>query len=281
MTTSRRRVVSAAFVFIFALWSIHLPAQSGSNSGTVNGTVADSTGAVIPDAKVSIQNPVSGLNRSTVSDSAGHYQFSNLPFNSYHLAISAAGFNAFATDISIHSSVAVTIANTLTVGTSSTEIEVDGSDLTHNDSGLRTEIDRDAFDKLPSKASPLPSAPSSRSPHPESRLTRTASFTALATTRRTPSPSTASRSPTSRARSSRTNCPPTPSSRSRSSPAPHRPNTAARPASSSRSPRGQGSASLTLLAASAPRMAPSAPRRPRSTSASAARSTATSLSLMA
>ena len=149
MTTSLRRAVFSAFFFIFALWSATLYAQTGGNSGSVSGIVADSTGAVIPGAKVSILNPVSGLNRSAVSDSAGHYQFNNLPFSSYHLTVTVAGFNAYASDVHISSSVAVTVTNTLTVGASSTEIDVDGGDLTRNDSGLRTEVDRDAINKLP------------------------------------------------------------------------------------------------------------------------------------
>jgi hypothetical protein len=149
MTTPRRRAVFAAFVLVLALWDIHLSAQSGSNSGTVTGTVADSTGAVIPGANVTIANPVSGFSRATVSDSAGHYQFSNLPFSAYHLTVTVAGFNAYASDLHISSPVAVAVTNTLTVGASSTEIEVDGGDLTRNDSGLRTEVDRDAINKLP------------------------------------------------------------------------------------------------------------------------------------
>jgi hypothetical protein len=152
MHTSQRRVVFAAFVILFALWSVALTssahAQAG-NSGTIIGTVADATGAVIPGAKVAILNPVSGLTRSAVTDGTGHYQFSNLPFSSYHLTVNLTGFNAFSTDVLVRSSVALTITNTLAVGTSSTVVEVDGGDLTRNDSGLRTEIDRSAIDKMP------------------------------------------------------------------------------------------------------------------------------------
>ena len=44
-------------------------AQSVGNSGSINGTVVDSTGAVVPKAKVEIRNPVSGFDRSTTTDS--------------------------------------------------------------------------------------------------------------------------------------------------------------------------------------------------------------------
>ena len=52
-----------------------------SNSGTINGVVTDPTGAVLPNAKVTIANSVSGYTRTQTTDSAGHFQFGNVPFN--------------------------------------------------------------------------------------------------------------------------------------------------------------------------------------------------------
>jgi len=168
MYTSLRRTVFATSVALLAVsfLAVQLSAQSGSNSGTVQGTVADITGAVIPGAKVMILNPVSGYTRSTVSDGTGHYQFSNLPFNSYHLVVSVNGFNAYATDVQINSAVAVTLTNTLKIGTSDTVVDVDANDLTRSDSGLETQVDRAAFDKLPleSQSSGLSSLVTSTTP---------------------------------------------------------------------------------------------------------------------
>jgi hypothetical protein len=95
MFTSLRRGVVAFFAIFFSFFvSLSIvPAQSAGNSGTVYGTVTDPTGAVIRGAVVNIQNPVSGLTRSTTSDSSGHFQFTNLPLNPYHLSISAPGFS--------------------------------------------------------------------------------------------------------------------------------------------------------------------------------------------
>ena len=80
-----------------------LHAQSAA--GTVAGTVTDASGAVIPAATVTIENPVSGLSRTAKTDSAGHYQFNNLPLNPYHLVANAPGFSALTTDVSVRSSV--------------------------------------------------------------------------------------------------------------------------------------------------------------------------------
>ena len=72
------------FVFVFLpllLLSQGAYLRAQSAAGTIAGAVTDASGAVVPDAVVTIANPVSGLKRSTKTDSAGHYQFNNLPFN--------------------------------------------------------------------------------------------------------------------------------------------------------------------------------------------------------
>ena len=86
-------------------------AQSVGNSGSVTGTVTDSTGAVVAGAKVQIHNPVSGFDRSTTTDNAGAFAFTNIPFNHYHLSVTAAGFMAYAQDVEPRSSVPVTRAD--------------------------------------------------------------------------------------------------------------------------------------------------------------------------
>jgi hypothetical protein len=125
------------------------PLFAQTNSGTVQGTVTDTTGAVIPGAKVTIQNPVSGLSRTTVTDGGGHYQFTNLPFNPYHITVSATGFNSTSQDADVRSPVAVAVTTKLNVGTSATTVTVEAGDLVENDSSLHTDLDRDMIAKLP------------------------------------------------------------------------------------------------------------------------------------
>ena len=57
MRMSSRNILFFLFVFLFSSAFSMLHAQS--NSGSINGTVTDPSGAVIPGASVTIQNPVS------------------------------------------------------------------------------------------------------------------------------------------------------------------------------------------------------------------------------
>ena len=151
---------------LFLISSVFLSAQSGSNSGTVFGTVMDGSGAVVTGAQVTIMNPVSGLKRTAVTDQTGKYQFPNLPFNPYHLAISAPGFDPYTRDVDVKSSVAVTLTDNLKVGGAATTVTVDAGDLLENDSTMHTDVDRGMMEKIPmeSQSSGLSSLVTETSP---------------------------------------------------------------------------------------------------------------------
>src|SRR5579859_149888 len=155
MNTSVRRVAFAAFlatssVFVAqGLFVSSLSAQTAGNSGTITGTVTDATGAVVPGASVSVVNAVSGLSRTTTTDSAGKFQLPNIPQNPYHLTITLTGFAPYSQDVSVRSFVPVVANAVLQVGTSSTVVNVDAGDLLEGDSTMHTDVDRDLFNKLP------------------------------------------------------------------------------------------------------------------------------------
>src|SRR5712691_2371668 len=126
-------------------------AQSVGNSVSINGTVVDPTGAVVAKATVEIRNPVSGLDRSTTTDASGRFAFTNIPFNPYHLVVTAEGFAAAVQDVEPRSAVPVTVAIKLQVAGSTTAVtvEAEGGDLIENDPTFHTDVDKNLFDKLP------------------------------------------------------------------------------------------------------------------------------------
>src|SRR3984957_1034470 len=149
-TLIQRASLTSLFLSIFFSLS-PVFAQSAGNSGNLYGTVADPTGAIIQGATISVSNPVSGYSRQTKSDATGHYQFTNLPLNPYHVVVSAPSFVAAALDADIRSTVPITLNATLKPGTTSTTVEVttNGGDLIENDPVGHTDVDRDLFQKLP------------------------------------------------------------------------------------------------------------------------------------
>ncbi len=128
-------------------------AQTG-NAANITGTITDPSGAVVAGATVTIHNPVSQYERSTSTDGSGGFSFPNVPFNPYHLSVTATGFGAFAQDVDVRSSVPLALKITLTIAGSSSMVTVEsGGDLLENEPTFHTDVDRALFDKLPLESS--------------------------------------------------------------------------------------------------------------------------------
>ena len=149
MSKQRKAGVALAVVFCFVL-GLTLSAQT-TGSTSLSGVVTDPTGAVVPGATVEIHNPVSHFSRSTTTDGAGKFSFPSVPFNPYHLNVSATGFASYAQDVDVRSVVPLSLKITVQIASTAETVTVQGeaSDLIENDSTFHTDVDRSLFDKLP------------------------------------------------------------------------------------------------------------------------------------
>jgi hypothetical protein len=113
--------------------------------------VLDQTGAVVARAKVEVRNPVSGFDRSTTTDDAGKFAFTNIPFNPHHLIVTAPGFLNYAQDVEPRSSVPLNVSVKLQIAgsTVAVTVEAQGGDLAGNDPTFHTDVDKNLFAKLP------------------------------------------------------------------------------------------------------------------------------------
>ena len=142
--------LGALFFLLGALLAVPASIAQTGNSANVAGTVTDPSGGVVASANVTIHNPVSGYERATTTDASGNFSFANVPFNPYHLSVSAAGFGAYAQDIDVRSSVPLALKIGLTLAGSSSTVTVEGGgDLLENEPTFHTDVDRALFDKLP------------------------------------------------------------------------------------------------------------------------------------
>jgi hypothetical protein len=130
-------------------------AQSLGTSGTIQVTVVDPTGAVVPGAAVTIQNPVSGYKQSEVTDQNGFVVFHNVPFNPYHTTAAAKGFNTAVQDITVRSTVPVNASMTLPLAGANQTVEVSGgaADLIETNPVAHTDVDTSLIAKLPVETS--------------------------------------------------------------------------------------------------------------------------------
>jgi hypothetical protein len=124
-----RRFVSTAPLFVLALLFANpaLIAQL-STQATINGTVTDPGGAVVPGASVTITNNATKVATVTQTNSSGSYLIPNLNVGTYSVSISKAGFKAYTvTDIELHPTETSTVNGTLAVGSATETVTVEAT----------------------------------------------------------------------------------------------------------------------------------------------------------
>ncbi len=147
-----RLIVRGLFLFCAEMLVLAMIASAQlGNSGSIEGTVKDPSGAVVPGATVQITNPVSGYARTTSTDANGAFRYTNVPFNPYHLSVTSTNFVSFTTDVEVRSTVASKVDISLKLGATATTVNVseNGGDLLENDPTNHTDVDRELFRKVP------------------------------------------------------------------------------------------------------------------------------------
>ena len=142
-------------LFILLVVTVTLSSQAwaqGLGAGTIEGTILDPNNAAVPNANVTITNPVTGYTRSVTSDTDGSFRFDNVPPNQYHLSVTASGFNVATQDVSVRTSVPINLKIPLTVGGAAATVTVstmDASDLLENVPSAHTDVDQTLINRLP------------------------------------------------------------------------------------------------------------------------------------
>ena len=114
--------VTCLAVFFLMLGTPTLLAQFSSG---LEGTVFDPTGAIVPNASVTLHEVSTGVEHTTTSSSAGIFRFTALPAATFTLTVKASGFEtATLTDISIQVAETRTLNVTLKLGTATQTVDV-------------------------------------------------------------------------------------------------------------------------------------------------------------
>jgi hypothetical protein len=113
------------FVIRFAVLAVVMSAACwGQFSGSIQGTVQDPAGAVVPNAKVQLKNTETNVASTTTSDSEGNYRFVSLAPGSYQVTVDASGFNTTAVSFALETSQNLNLPVAMKVATASQSVEV-------------------------------------------------------------------------------------------------------------------------------------------------------------
>jgi hypothetical protein len=86
---TKRRHLGWLFIFVLVCLPAKILAQA---VGSISGTVTDSTGSVIPNARVSASRTATGISQTVSTNASGIFTFSNLVVGTYSITVQADGF---------------------------------------------------------------------------------------------------------------------------------------------------------------------------------------------
>jgi len=128
-----------------------LAGQAAGNA-SLQGNIVDQTGAVIPDAAITLTNSATSVTRAAVSDTKGQYSFPNTAVGTYNLSVTKSGFQTYTqTGIVLEVGSAISINVPMTVGSQSEHVEVkaEGLALQTEDASFKQTIDQQTVTEMP------------------------------------------------------------------------------------------------------------------------------------
>jgi outer membrane receptor protein involved in Fe transport len=126
----------------------------GITTGTINGTVVDSSGAAVPGAQITASSNSQGSKRQATAGPDGRFAFFAVPIGQYTVNIAAAGFaDATVNNVQVNSGATSNLNEIkLVLPTAATQVEVNGAAsalLQTTDSQVTTTFTADQIQNLP------------------------------------------------------------------------------------------------------------------------------------
>jgi len=136
---------------LFAVVGMSFGQAISVNGGSIQGTITDATGAVVPNASVVITGSDTGSTKTLTTDSGGFYSLGPLNPGPYTVTVTAAGFQKLAVKTVVRTGTATTGTFKLTIGGSDQTIEVSAGALQVNteQAGVSDVITKEQIDSLP------------------------------------------------------------------------------------------------------------------------------------
>lgn len=147
-------VCAIAFIaaFLFLIGQSTVNAQASKTGATIEGTVADNTGAAIPAAIITIRNTLTGQSRTLATDDRGFFRAEQLPVSTYEVNVSHSGFAPYRQsrfDLSLGQVVRLNIALTLASASQQVTVNAEPSAIDVSQPSVVSSVDQERIEELP------------------------------------------------------------------------------------------------------------------------------------
>ncbi len=148
----KRRIFTIATVVLALTLSVTGQAWAQGSTGTISGTTADQTGAVLPGVTVRATNSGTNLTREVLTNESGQFQLTFLPVGTYDVSAEFPGFRTeIRSGITVQTDQRATISFSLEVGqlTESITVSEDAPLVQSETSSIGNVIDNKKITELP------------------------------------------------------------------------------------------------------------------------------------
>lgn len=141
-----------------------------NTSGSIEGTITDPNGAVVPNATVTAKSTGStaGFNGTVTTNGSGYFQFPKVPIGTYTITATSTGFKTSKVEVTVSLDKAAIVNAKLEIGEAGVTVDVTSDTavtIDNSDTKIDTNITKQVFDALPKGtnfASLLKTAPNVR-----------------------------------------------------------------------------------------------------------------------
>ncbi|HEX3569276.1 MAG TPA: carboxypeptidase-like regulatory domain-containing protein [Acidobacteriaceae bacterium] len=149
-----RRVAALTpfFLLTFALATALQVHAQVAGTASIQGSVSDPSGAVLPNSTIVLTNTSTQVQRTTTTDNSGLYSFPNIDIGTYNMTVTAQGFQTYTRTgivLEVGSNTAINVP--MKVGAADVKIEVqsEGLALQTEDASFKQTIDQNAVTEMP------------------------------------------------------------------------------------------------------------------------------------
>ncbi len=138
-------------LMIVAITSMGVSQAISVNGGSIQGTITDTSGAVVPNSQIAIRGTDTGSIKNLTTDSAGFYSVGPLNPGNYTISVASPGFQKLDVKTVVRTGTVTSGSFKLTVGQSSETVEVNAGELQVNteQAGVSDVLTHEQIQSLP------------------------------------------------------------------------------------------------------------------------------------
>ena len=152
VSQARSRALFARLLFALLFVTVSAAYLGAQTSGSISGHIADATGAVIPNAAITLSNVAEGTSRSTATTGAGDYSFPDVPPGVYKIQVKCPGFKTTESSsfqLDVQQSMRQDFTMAIGVVTQSVTVEATGTLLQVENATLGAVVENAAINEMP------------------------------------------------------------------------------------------------------------------------------------